>query len=355
MCKRALAPLHDYFQTDYILPVGSGTAGIRLALQLLDARRQVIVPAATCPNVVVAVLAAGAEPVPADVREQDFTLSPTTVAAALTPETGAILAIDSFGCPADVDGLRRVTGNRPPLLIEDACQAYGGSAGGVPLGRRGDIGVLSFGYAKPLPLNGGGLLISRTREIHEELAARSRHASTGFRAECKNGLAVKMMHRGRFRLFARLARRGLLEYRFPPRSLSLLARSWPAFAAAIAPMQQIHRRIAELLAAIPGALPLRSDSPDWLPWRPSVILPPAERSRWFADLNRQRIPVSRLYRPLAEAFRFSIAAHSPQAQRMADGIINLICPDTAPRLSILHDRLREFLSARGISAGEPGR
>jgi hypothetical protein len=355
MAETALTAMYEYFQTEYILPVGSGSAGILLALQLLErGRSRVIVPAACCPSIAVAVLAADAMPVPVDIQEKDFTLSSPAAAAALTDDTGAILAVDSFGCPADLAALRQATNRRPLLLIEDACQAYGGTDGQQRLGQRGDIGVISFGYSKPLDLGGGGLLISHSREIHDELRARAGNAAATFSAKWKNRLAVKLMKTDSYRLLTLLGRRlGLLRYPFPPRLLNELGRRWPIFVSEITPMQSIFSQIAELVATIPGVRPLDSDSVSWLPWRFSFTVAAANRAGIVAAMHHHGIRTSQLYRPLEEFFHFPVSPPCPLARQVTDEIVNLVCPSQVQALSSLRNQLRSLLSANPPNMAPP--
>ena len=63
----------------------------------------------------------------------------------------SILAIGAIPILADVDEL---------LLIEDACQAIGGSYDGKPLGSYGDLGCFSFDYVKTITCGEGGAIIT---------------------------------------------------------------------------------------------------------------------------------------------------------------------------------------------------
>src|SRR3989344_8381177 len=61
--------------------VSSGLSALRLALQGLGVKQgdEVIVPAYSCVALANAALTLGAVPVPADVREEDFTIDPQSV------------------------------------------------------------------------------------------------------------------------------------------------------------------------------------------------------------------------------------------------------------------------------------
>lgn len=131
--------------------LGSGTAALELALLQLGAVPgwRVAVPAATCHQVVAAVLNAGARPVIIE-NAAELLLSP----AALAPHLhglDAVIAVHQYGLPCDIPGLRRLVGERLPI-IED-------SAGAWDLAQPGAARVVtSLGPGKAVDIGGGGAL-----------------------------------------------------------------------------------------------------------------------------------------------------------------------------------------------------
>ncbi|AEV62449.1 DegT/DnrJ/EryC1/StrS family aminotransferase [Pseudomonas ogarae] len=135
--------------------VGSGTAALELALRQLGATSdwRVAVPAATCHQVVAAVLNTGAVPVIIE-NGAELLLS----GAALERHKNsldAVIAVHQYGLPCDIPALRRQLGPRMPI-IED-------SAGAWDLNRPGASRVVtSLGNGKPLDIGGGGALFGDT-------------------------------------------------------------------------------------------------------------------------------------------------------------------------------------------------
>ena len=120
-----------------------------------------------------ALVAAGAVPVLADVDEETLTLDPQAAAAALSPRTAAIVPVHLYGQCADVDALRDVihASGRPLALVEDAAQAHGAQDGGRWAGTMGDAGVFSFYPTKNLGAMGdGGAIVTRDAERAARLA-----------------------------------------------------------------------------------------------------------------------------------------------------------------------------------------
>ena len=119
-----------------------------------------------------AVLYAGATPRFADVGPDDLLISPEAVAAALTPATRAILAVDYAGHPADYDALRRVADaapSGPATLIADAAHSLGATRGGRSVGTLADLTVLSLHPAKIMTTGEGGAVLTDRDDLAERL------------------------------------------------------------------------------------------------------------------------------------------------------------------------------------------
>jgi perosamine synthetase len=148
--------------------VASGLAALRLALIALDIRAgdEIIVPAFSCVALPTAALAIGARPVPVDVSPGTWNIDVAAVKAALTRSTRAIVAVHTFGLPAEIEELRSL--GLP--VIEDCAHCFGIEARGGPIGSLGEVAILSF-YATKLMGGGEGGAVLTNRE---ELARRIR-------------------------------------------------------------------------------------------------------------------------------------------------------------------------------------
>ena len=119
-----------------------------------------------------AVLYAGATPVFADVGPDDLLLSPDAVAAAVTPATRAIVAVDYAGHPADYPALRAIaTGQRgaPLTVIADASHSLGATLAGRRVGTLADLTVLSLHPAKIMTTGEGGAVLTDRDDLAERL------------------------------------------------------------------------------------------------------------------------------------------------------------------------------------------
>ena len=143
------------------IATNSGSSALLLALIAAGVKPgdEVIVPSLTFAAVASAVVHAGAEPVFCDIDASSWTLSVDSVKDALSPKTRAIIVVHSFGCSANMTDLLSVSQRQGIALIEDACEAFGGTYRGVPLGTIGDFGTFSF-YANKLITSGEGGAVS---------------------------------------------------------------------------------------------------------------------------------------------------------------------------------------------------
>jgi len=156
--EKALA---DRMSTSHAQLVSSGTAAITIALASagVGAGDEVILPTFTFVASFEAVIALGAVPILVDV-DDTLTLSPLAVESALSEKTKAIMPVHMCGSMADLGALKSICAEHELLLLEDACQAIGGSYHGQPLGSIGDMGVFSFDYVKTITCGEGGAIIS---------------------------------------------------------------------------------------------------------------------------------------------------------------------------------------------------
>ena len=170
--------------------VGCGTDAITLLLRAAGVGRgdEVIVPALTSPFTALAVLAAGAVPVFADIDPRRLTLDPAACAAAIGPRTRAVVPVHLYGQPADVPALARLASARGLALVEDCCQAHLATCGGVPVGTTGAGGAFSFYPTKNLgALGDGGAVVTPDGEVAQTVrelrdggrASRDQHVRAG--------------------------------------------------------------------------------------------------------------------------------------------------------------------------------
>ena len=138
--------------------VANGTDAIALALRAagVGPGDEVIVPAMTAAFTGLAVMAAGAVPVMADVDPRTLTLDARACADAVTARTRAIVPVHLYGQPADMLEIMAVADRHRLIVIEDCCQAHLATCDGLPVGTIGAAGAFSFYPTKNLGACGDG-------------------------------------------------------------------------------------------------------------------------------------------------------------------------------------------------------
>jgi perosamine synthetase len=165
--------LADAVGAPYCAAVSSGTAGLHLCMALagVGPGDEVItspysfVASANC------AIYAGATPVFADVDADTLNLDPAAVEAAITPRTKAIVAVDIFGYPCELDELRAICDRHGLYLVEDACEALGAVYKGLPVGSHGHPTTWAFYPNKQITTGEGGAVTTGSEEEHAMLVS----------------------------------------------------------------------------------------------------------------------------------------------------------------------------------------
>ena len=152
--------------TEYCQLVSSGTAALTVALASagIGVGDEVIMPTFTFVASFESILALGAVPILVDI-DDTLTLDPKAVEAAITSRTKCVMPVHMCGSMADLDALKAICEKYNLILLEDACQAPGGTYKGKPLGSYGHLGCFSFDYVKTITCGEGGAVITNNAEF----------------------------------------------------------------------------------------------------------------------------------------------------------------------------------------------
>lgn len=150
----------------YAVGVGSGAAAIELCLREAGITGEVITSALTAPFTAVAIRAAGARPVFADIDPETLQLAPADVERRISKKTQAIVPVHLYGQPCEIARLARL--GLP--VIQDACQAHGATAGGKRLHEFSAWVTYSFYPTKNLgALGDGGAIVTNRAGVARRL------------------------------------------------------------------------------------------------------------------------------------------------------------------------------------------
>ena len=160
--------LRKLFDVPYSIFMTSGHAALTSALVALGIGPgdQVIVPAYTYIATAMAVVAAGAMPVICEVDET-LTIDPCDIERKITKHTKAIMPVHIQGFPCNMAKIMEIAKKHNLYVVEDACQADGGSFNGQRLGTFGDAGGLSFNYFKLITCGEGGGFLTKDKAVFE--------------------------------------------------------------------------------------------------------------------------------------------------------------------------------------------
>ncbi|PCJ94957.1 MAG: L-glutamine--2-deoxy-scyllo-inosose aminotransferase KanB [Flavobacteriaceae bacterium] len=163
-------------ETAHTQLVSSGTAALTIALASagVGAGDEVILPTFTFVASFESILALGAVPILVDV-DDTLTLHPEAVKKAINKKTKVVMPVHMCGSMADLEALKAICNANGLLLLEDACQAIGGSYQGKPLGSYGDLGCFSFDYVKTITCGEGGAIITNNKTYYKNADHYSDH------------------------------------------------------------------------------------------------------------------------------------------------------------------------------------
>jgi dTDP-4-amino-4,6-dideoxygalactose transaminase len=162
--------LADKLGVKYALALSGGTSALIGALVGIGAGPgdEVLVPAYTFMATAIAVLAVGAIPVLVEI-DQSHTMDIDDMMSKISQYTKAVIPVHMRGFPCDMEGIMKAAEEKDLKVIEDACQADGGSYRGKRLGTIGDVGCLSFNHYKIISSGEGGAIVTDDREAYERV------------------------------------------------------------------------------------------------------------------------------------------------------------------------------------------
>jgi len=161
------ARMREYLEAKHVLAVSSCTAALHLSLVALGVRPgdEVITTSLTWPATANVIVHCGATPVFADVRDDTLNVDPERVRELVGDRTKAIVPVDLYGQPADLDELASL--GLP--LVEDAAHAAEARYRGRKVGSIADLTCFSLYATKNIAAGEGGLISTNRDDLAEAL------------------------------------------------------------------------------------------------------------------------------------------------------------------------------------------
>jgi dTDP-4-amino-4,6-dideoxygalactose transaminase len=170
--------------TPHCVGTSDGLSALTLALRgwkelgLLKDGDAVAVPANTYIASVLAITENRLKPVLVEPDEDTFNLGATKLAAALTADVKAVLAVHLYGQLADMPAISRLCREKGLLLLEDSAQAHGAQVEGIKAGSWGDAAAFSFYPGKNLgALGDAGALTCKDVKLADMVRALRNYGS----------------------------------------------------------------------------------------------------------------------------------------------------------------------------------
>jgi len=120
---------------------------------------EVITVAAGFPTTVAPIIQHGCVPVFVDVDLTTHNVDVRQLEAAISPRTRAVMIAHSLGNPFDAPRIADLCRKHDLVLIEDCCDAFGATIGGLGVGTFGEIATLSFYPAHHITMGEGGAVL----------------------------------------------------------------------------------------------------------------------------------------------------------------------------------------------------
>jgi perosamine synthetase len=170
----------------------------------LERGAEVILPSFTFSALLNVILQEGLRPKFVDIDPGTYNTTPELIAGAITPRTGLIIAVHTFGFPMDVEALRAVAKHglsrtgRPRHavhVIEDACEALGADVHGRKAGPIAEAGLFAFYPNKQITTGEGGMLVTSNQQVAaaaERLRNQGRDPALGLNQHVDVGFSYRL-------------------------------------------------------------------------------------------------------------------------------------------------------------------
>jgi perosamine synthetase len=161
----------EYFGVRHAVSVNSATSGLYAAVGAVGVGPgdEVIVSPYTMSASATAALVYGGIPVFADIDPEIFCITPESIKNCITSYTKAIIVVDIFGHPADMDEIMEIAYDHNLMVIEDAAQAPGALYHGRYAGTLAHMGVFSLNYHKTIHSGEGGMIVTDDDRLADRL------------------------------------------------------------------------------------------------------------------------------------------------------------------------------------------
>jgi dTDP-4-amino-4,6-dideoxygalactose transaminase len=170
-----------FVEAKHAVAVNSGTAALHMTLSASGVTQddEVILPSFTFVATAEAVALCGAKPVCVDINPQTYNIDPEKFRKAINAKSRAVIPVDLYGLPADMQAIGKIAEEHNLAVIEDAAQAHGAAYRGKLPGYFADMACWSFYASKNMTTGEGGMITTNNDEYAEALRCMRTHGEKG--------------------------------------------------------------------------------------------------------------------------------------------------------------------------------
>jgi dTDP-4-amino-4,6-dideoxygalactose transaminase len=170
-----------FAEAKHAVAVNSGTAALHMALLAAGVKPgdEVIVPSFTFVATAEVVVLCGAKPVFVDIDPQTYNIDPEKFRKAINAKTRAVIPVDLYGLPADMQAISEIAKEHDLAVVEDAAQAHGAVYKEKPAGYFADMACWSFYASKNMTTGEGGMITTNDDEYADALRCLRSHGEKG--------------------------------------------------------------------------------------------------------------------------------------------------------------------------------
>jgi len=161
----------NFANTKHAIAVNTGTAALHVAVLAANVKpgEEVILPSFTFVATAEAVVIAGAKPVFVDIDPKTYNILPKKIEEAITRKTKAVIPVDLYGLPADLQPIKEIAEKHGLIVIEDAAQAHGATYKEKPAGFFADVACWSLYASKNMTTGEGGVITTSNDEMTDQM------------------------------------------------------------------------------------------------------------------------------------------------------------------------------------------
>ena len=167
----------EYIGTKYAVSVSSGTNALHLALLSKGIKKdsEVITPASSYIATSNSILHANCVPAFVDVNNE-YVIDTDKISKKINSKTEAIMPVDLYGHPADIDEINEIAEKNELFVVEDCAQSHGAIYKGKKTGSLSLMGCFSFYSTKNMTVCGdGGMITTDDEKIAEKIKLLRNH------------------------------------------------------------------------------------------------------------------------------------------------------------------------------------